>query len=242
MIKLPAEKTEGAYQLNNIRLLLYGMPKIGKSTFCSKFDDALFLATEKGLKGLNVYQTEITNWDEFKETVTLLNKPQDRFKTIIIDTVDNLFKFCLNEVCRKNKIEHPSDAKWGKGWDLLQREFERQIIQLSLTDYGIIFISHTKEMEIVGKYAKYTKIGPSLHNQARKILIPFVDSIGYCTMDTKKESLNGQENLKERRVIKFEPSEYYEAGDRTGLLPGQIQLNYHVFKNCFKKSKIKNSM
>lgn len=236
MIKLPSEKVKGAYELNNIRLLLYGIPKIGKSTFCSKFNDALFLATEKGLKGLDVYQTEITNWNEFKEVVVLLNEPQDRFKTIIIDTIDNLFKFCLNDVCQKNKIEHPSDAKWGKGWDLLQREFEKQIIQLSLTDYGIIFISHTKEMEIVGKYAKYTKISPSLHNQARKILLPFVDSIGYCTMDIKKD---GQENLKERRVIKFEPSEYYEAGDRTGMLPGQIPLNYHVFKNCFK-TKIKN--
>lgn len=227
-MKLPDEPTLEGYTLENIRMLLYGIPKIGKTTFASKFKKALFLATEKGYVGLKIFVVDIKSWQNFLDAVeTILENSDDRsFRIIIIDTVTNLFKCCQEYVCKKNKIEHVSDKKWGKGWDLLQQEFERPIMQLSMSNYGIIFICHAKEVEISTRKGTYSKVAPDLPNQCRKIINPLVDIIGYADMDD-----GGEED---KRVIHFAPSKYITAGDRTGLLPAKMDLNYVKFKRCFK--------
>lgn len=233
LVRLPKDKTHEGYSLSNIRALWYGAPKIGKSTFCSKFDNALFLATEKGLKGLDVYKVDIVCWEDFVSAINLLDVKEHNFRTINIDTVDNLMKFCLDYVCTKHRIDHPSDLKWSKGWNLLRNEFEKYILKLSMSNYGINFVSHEKEYEVSTRHSKYTKIGPSIPNQARRVVLPFVDIIGRCYMEERVNKLTDQ--IVERRFICFKPSMYVEAGDRTGLLEDIIPLRYEEFKKYFKE-------
>lgn len=232
MIKLPTKKVKGAYSLELIRMLIYGPWKIGKSTLCSMFNNAIFLGTEKGLEGLEVYKLYIHNWEEYLEAVDKLLNTSHDFQTIITDTIDNAVKFCTLYSCNKYKVDHPSDMKWGKGWELFQREFETPMLKLSVSDFGVIFTSHEKESEITKKGGiKINKVGPSFPNQARKIIGPFVDIIGHCYVD--EEEKDGQ--TKERRMIEFEPTPYVEAGDRTGLMPASMPLRYAHFKKCFKE-------
>lgn len=232
-MELPDKKVYEGYDLSKIRMLLYGLPKIGKSTFASKFNKTLFLATEKGLKGLDVFQINISNWLDFVQAVELLLGKKHDFHTVAIDTVDNLFKYCLDYVCTKHHIDHPSDSKWGKGWDLLQHEFEKWILKLSMSDMGLIFISHARESEVMNKHSKWTKIGPSIPNQARKVILPFVDIIGYCCVVEEQKG----KDFVERRSIVFKPSDLIEAGDRTGFMPERINLRYESFKKYFEKTE-----
>lgn len=228
MIKLPKEREIEGYHLDNLRMLIYGWPGIGKSTFASGFDNCIFVCTEKAHKHLKIYKTEIHNWKEFLEVVEKLLGESHKYRVVIIDTIDNLFKFCTIHVCQKYKIDHPSDSKWGKGWDLLQKEFEKPILDLSMSDFGIVFISQAKEVEIKKRHSAFTKVTSTLSNQARKIILPFVDVIGFCTAEDEGKS--GQE----RRVMTFEPSEYVEAKDRTGFLPKKIPLRFWAFKKYFE--------
>ena len=46
---LPKTKSKPKHTLSDLTALVYGPSKIGKSTWCSKADDALFLATEPGI-------------------------------------------------------------------------------------------------------------------------------------------------------------------------------------------------
>lgn len=61
---LPTEKKQPKQKLEDYSILLYGQPKIGKSTFCSQMDMPLFLATEPGLEALSV-------WGEFESIIHL---------------------------------------------------------------------------------------------------------------------------------------------------------------------------
>ena len=47
------------------------------------------------------------------------------YKTIILDTVDNVYRMCSDYICTKFKIEHESDLGYGKGWALINNEFQR---------------------------------------------------------------------------------------------------------------------
>jgi len=65
-----------------------------------------------------------------------------------------------------------------------------------------------------------------------------VDIIGYCGFE---EYNDGHDNWKERRVMVFKPSEYLDAGDRTGFLLNSIKLpknnSFKYFKKAFENNK-----
>lgn len=238
MIKLPTNTTAGKPLLSKIRFLLFGPPKIGKTTQVSGFPRTLFLTTEKGYEALKIFKTDIICWEDFIDAVKLIVKGKHKFKTIAIDTVDILFGLCEDYICDKLKIDHPSDEEWGKGWKAVRKEFEHELQKLFMTDYGIIFISHTKNTELtVRGGGKITKIVSTLPNQARSVLLPKVSVIGY--MDTLPvETKSGK--FVNKRVITFEPTDTIEAGDRTGLLPSELVVfkdqnkTYQKFKHYFK--------
>jgi hypothetical protein len=70
-----------------------------------------------------------------------------------------------------------------------------------------------------------------MSKQAREIINPFVDIIGACSF----ESVKNGDSYMEKRVMKFDPSEYMDAGDRTGLLPSMISLSYKKFAKYFEE-------
>ena len=80
---LPTQPTKPS--LKQISMLLYGAPKIGKSTFCSQIPSALFIDTEHGLSSLTVYKVEVNSWMDILETLALISKGNHQFETIVIE-------------------------------------------------------------------------------------------------------------------------------------------------------------
>ncbi len=113
---LPTAKTQPKPDLADLTVLVYGQTKIGKSTFCSQSDGALFLATEPGLNALDVYQVPIQSWDDLLSACAEITEGKHPFRTIILDTIDNAYKFCTDYIVKKYKIEHESDLGYGQGY------------------------------------------------------------------------------------------------------------------------------
>jgi hypothetical protein len=228
---LPIEKTKPKATLSDLITLVYGRAKIGKSTFCSKAPDALFLACEPGLNSLEVFQVPITTWEDMLQTCAELAAGNHTFKTIIIDTVDILYKHCSDYICKTQKITHPTDSPYGKGFALVNNEFQRVLNKLAFLPYGLILISHTEEKEIEKPTGKYTRVVPSIPEKARRIVTAMADLIVYCDIEPITDA-NGKTTWE--RVIRTKPCAYYEAGDRTGKLPDTLPLDYDAFVSVFE--------
>jgi hypothetical protein len=222
-MKLPTEKTHPKTDLRDLNMLVYGPPKIGKSTFCSHAEGALFLATEAGLNHLDVFQSPISSWEQMLEALAEVARGEHAFRTIVIDTVDNAYRFCEEYVCRKLGIEHPSDAAYGKGFGSVNSEFTRVLTKLGSLPYGLILVSHAREREVTTRTGTIMRIGPTLPEGARKIVTGFADCILYFDVDAVPTP-EGKTAYK--RVIRTKPTTHYEAGDRTGRLPETLPLNY----------------
>jgi len=233
---LPKTKTKPKTSISDLTALLYGPSKIGKSTWCSQAENALFLATEPGLNSLEVFETPITCWDDLLNACAEIADGKHDFKTIIVDTVDNAYRMCSDYVCKKFKIEHESDLGYGKGYALINNEFQRVLNKLAFLPYGLVLISHSHELEIETRTGKHTKIVPTLPEKARKLVTGLVDLILYCDL----EQIPG-ENGKPvyQRVIRTKPSPNYEAGDRTGRLPEMLPLDFPSFLKSFNAAKTK---
>lgn len=229
-ISLPTEASKPVTELGKQTILLYGSPKLGKSSFASKAPGSLFLECEPGLNHLEVYKVPTYSWEAFLEACKLVAKGDHNFKTIVIDTVDNAFKMCSDYVCAKHGIEYEGDMGHGKGWALVKNEWHRVLTRLASLPYGLILISHAVDKTIETRTGEYTKTQPSLPDRARNVVLGLVDIILYGDSTAKKDAAG---NVTIERVVRTKPHPTYEAGDRTGRLPELLPLDYEQFVKAF---------
>lgn len=128
-----------------IKMCLYGVPGVGKSVFASKAPKPFFITSDGNYAWLEDFgadpeaHIQINSWAEAKKAFA---QNYDDYDTIVVDLVEDLFKWCENEYCLKNRIDHVSDVGYGKGYDITRNEFFIELSKLINMDKHIIFISH----------------------------------------------------------------------------------------------------
>jgi len=222
---LPEKKTEPLDEIEKYLLFLYGVPKIGKTTFCSMMNDPLFIATEQGLNALSVYAVFPRSWDDVLETGAELEET-DAYRTIVLDTVDNAYQMAMDYTCKKYSIKHPQDLEYGKGWSLVNKEFQRVVNKLAQSRRGLVLVSHSQDSTIKTRTAEITKSVPTISGGARKFILGLADIILFAEMVETKDGM--------KRTLHAAPSENWEAGDRTGRLPAEMPLDWPAVKAAFE--------
>lgn len=215
---LPTEKTKPKLDLWQHPILLNGPPKIGKSCLLAEIEGNLFFNTGGGLDALEIFQIPITTWTEFLLAGTEFLKGEHEFKVCTIDTIDRLHKLAITHIIQQQNIKHPQDLDFGKGYDMIKDEMMRPLMKLALSKYGLIFVSHTKEIEIKTRIAEITKTIPTLQDHVWQLIDAITGIIMLYTTETTTEG--------EKRLLKVRPNESWIAGDRTGKLArhGDIEL------------------
>lgn len=165
--------------------LIYGPPKVGKSTFGARMPKPLLLAFERGYNAIpGVIAQDITSWGEMKQVMRELKKPevQENFKSIVVDTIDIAADFAQKYVCNQLGIENIGDGGWTtNGWAKYKKEFEDIFRTLAQLGYAIVFISHDKEKTIKPQNGtEYQQIGSSMQSSALSIIENMADIIGYA--------------------------------------------------------------
>ncbi len=231
MIQLPTKKERKKFDLENISILLYGPPKIGKTTFASQFPNAIFIATEPGHKYVEVSKIDADKWQTILDATEALKKQKHDFKTIVIDTVDNAFALCRKYVFEKNKITHEQDFGFGKGHDLVQTEWRNWVLEIGAFGLGVVYISHVIEKKDE-KTGMTKSITPSLKAAACTEIASQVDCIMFCK--TKREG------GKTGRVIYTQPQGNMVAGDRTGVFTNHptFDLSYEAMESIMSPYSI----
>ncbi len=230
-ITLPKTPTPMKNDLSDLTVLTYGGKKLGKSTFCSQLPGAIFAATEPGLGHLEVHQVPIQNWQDFLDFCNALVNEKHNFKTVVIDTINNLYGFACRAVCEKYKVEYVGDFKAvGKGHVLANNMFYETLLKLAGLPYGLWMIAHSVEHEVETRTEKYRKSVPQLPDKASGQILGMADMILYAALHEDKQE-NGKTTF--RHVLYTKPSKYFEAGDKSGVLPSIIDLDYHTFKTAY---------
>ena len=227
---LPKIKSAIIKDLSRLKILTYGTPKVGKSSFWAQSEYTIFVATEPGHNFLQIFKVDIKTWAEFKDFAKTMTTTKHEYKTIVIDTVDNLYKMCEQAVLEQHKVLHASDLPFGKGFSLVKDEFAKVITYLGNSGFGMAFISHAKEKELKTKTSSWTIMTTSLPNQAEGFICGMCDFIFYCYINEKGE-----------RLMKTRAEKYVNAGSRGLDLPSPMPLDYSALVNEFNKNKPKET-
>ena len=134
---------------------------------------------EPGGKGLRIFKEDMKDWKMFCEYIGLLEKT-DRFKTIVIDTSDICYDRCMDFVCIREGVDHPSEGSYGSVWNAVETEYKKQISRILQTGRGVVFISHAGDKEFESLSGKhYSKIVPTMSKQATKFIVGLADILAY---------------------------------------------------------------
>ena len=219
---------------------IYADSYVGKSTFVDSFDDVLFINTDGNTDNTTSPVVSVRDhvtrkgrieetqygWEDFKNTVTDLGVEENTFQAVAIDLVEDLYELCRTYVFNKNNIEHESDSGFGKGWDLVKKEFVDTMKRLKALKYQLIFISKENRKEIKERSgASYTTFSPNLQEKQSNILSGIVD----LTIHAEKDG--------EKRYINLITDEHTFGGGRFDFKVKTCELNRKSFEQALKDAQ-----
>lgn len=114
-----------------VKVCVYGVEGIGKTTFASQFPEPLFFDLDKGSAQLNVSRvTDITSWPLLLSGIKEIYDNPSICKTLVIDTADAAERMCIDYICGKFNKKGIEDFGYGAGYTYLTEEFARFLVQL----------------------------------------------------------------------------------------------------------------
>lgn len=231
-------------QQKALKVVMYGVEGVGKSTFAANFPDPVFIDTEGSTAALDVARTpEPTSWAELINQVKELKESKE-FKTIVIDTMDWAEALCLKHICDKHDADGIESIGYGKGYVYAAEEFAKLLnVLTSCTEEGInvVALAHAtikkfEQPDEMGAYDIYTlklskQDAPLLKEWADMLLFARYDT--YTVRDATTKKFKAQSN---KRVIQTEHGAAWDAKNRYGLA-AQLPLDFAEIAHLFPTAK-----
>jgi hypothetical protein len=213
---------------------LYSGPGIGKTDFGKSFPAPLFFDFEESTHNEEVNRIDgILSYDEFYcglQEILEEDVGSDNidFKSIIIDTCDELERLIHNKIAEDAEKESIENIGWQKGYDLAVNYWSKivSILRRIRDKHGThtLFISHAAKITFKNfeKEASYQKYAMGIHPKASNYLFGQVEMVLFAKKEVSiKKDRDGNVFAKDsdRRVLCTSLSALYDAKNRVGLPP-----------------------
>lgn len=171
------------------RLLVYGTPGIGKSTFGSQAPSPVFVPTEDGLDEIDCAKFPLAaTLDEVLAAITELRTQPHDFETVVLDSLDWLERLIWDRVCAEFSVKNivKADGGYARGYMHALTYWREVIDQHPPADAGglpwhgmvVVLIAHAK----VEKFENpdpppYDHYLPKLHKHASALVSEWCDAV-----------------------------------------------------------------
>jgi DNA polymerase III delta prime subunit len=224
MITLPTTP-QPALRINPKRLLLYGPPKVGKTTALTGLKNCLIVDCEEGSENVEALRVSVHNFAELEDCAKSIRAASHKYDYIALDTITAIEEWCEVEGTRmykasgigKNFTESTVlNLPNGAGYEWLRRAFHKVLFMFDGLAPHIILVGHLREKFISGKEQKTDSLVATkdldLTGKIKAIAASKSDAIGYMFRDYKKDG---------RLSISFETQEAVNCGCRCPHLRGK---------------------
>jgi len=215
--------------------IVYGLPKIGKTTLACAQPRALLLDLERGAIGIKVDRIEL---DAHELVSPDVGAEISKYDTIVFDSlsaIDQYFSACVvreyNAANQKAPITDPSRIPYGGAKPALAAKYVAFVTWLKkIADGGknIVLIAHqairTANDPLTGK--DFDTCEPLLCKAGSEILLADVDIIAYMRQE-RSIDVDGVSTTSTNVLVHVEPESGIIAGHR---LPCENKQNRNSFK------------
>lgn len=217
-IELPTEPV--TVDNNNPReLLIYGAPKIGKTTVCAGLEDNFIIDIEDGSEYVEALKKKALNPSKLKKIISAVKKEGQPYKYTTLDTITELEQWAEKIATRKHKSNNPAfsgdikELAYGLGYSKIRTEFMNILDAFRKTAEHNIFLAHVKDKVINDQEGSEVQSKDiNLTGKLKDIVSSSVDAIGF--MRINPENTN-------QRLLSFQTSDQVTCGNRCSHLEGE---------------------
>jgi hypothetical protein len=185
--KVPAETQDPKY------LILFGLPKVGKTTILSTLDNNLILDFEDGTTYVDALKIKIDNLSTLKETIKAIKDAGKPYKYITIDTITaveemakpiaiNLYRRSPMYSDRYADVSDVTRLPNGSGYSFLRQAVESIVDLIAGAADNIIICGHVKDVSLNEGLDGSVK-DLDLTGKLKRILSARSDAIGFVHRD-----------------------------------------------------------
>lgn len=182
----------------NHRVLLYGAPYSGKTTFASQWPKPFAITFDNNAQyilkdgkpmfpagGDNSYY--VKDLEDYMAALATAEK--GGFETLIIDPLDLMGNMVRDKVLDDEGITDEAEGQFGRPWRLIKKLFEKLLTRASQFDGNIIFVSWENEKDINDRLGRpVTHYEPSFNRK----LITHVTGLTSEVIRAKQVVANGK--------------------------------------------------
>lgn len=219
------------------KIWIFGEPFTGKTTLATKAPDHYVLSTDGNAQyatdSYKLITDEVTAtgrittrklaWEVFKDEIERL-ETGGKYKTIVVDLVEDTYEMARLFMYKKLNITHESDDSF-RAWDKVRTEYLSTMRRLLNLPYDIILISHEDTSKDITKKSgeNITAIKPNLQDKISNKLAGMTALVGRAVCD------NGEYTLQ------IKPDEMTFGGGRLGVNNVTIPLEWTEVSKLFNK-------
>lgn len=228
-------------KIEPMKVLIYGVEGIGKTTFASKFPDPIFIDTEGSTGFINARKLpNPTSWTMLLDELEDI-KSEPRGKTLIIDTLDWAERLAKKYLMDKNKWAAIDSTNYGSRYVALSDEIGKLLNKLTeIKDVGInvVLTAHaeTKKHELPDEMGQYDKYTLKLEKRDAGLAKEWADMIlffNYKTTIISDSKSNSKKATGGQRVMYTTHKPAWDAKNRLGL-PDELPIDFEVIRELFE--------
>ena len=228
-------------KIEPMKVLIYGVEGIGKTTFASKFPDPIFIDTEGSTGFINARKLpNPTSWTMLLDELEDI-KSEPRGKTLIIDTLDWAERLAKKYLMDKNKWAAIDSTNYGSRYVALSDEIGKLLNKLTeIKDVGInvVLTAHaeTKKHELPDEMGQYDKYTLKLEKRDAGLAKEWADMIlffNYKTTIISDSKSNSKKATGGQRVMYTTHKPAWDAKNRLGL-PDELPIDFEAIRELFE--------
>lgn len=185
--KIPAETQDPKY------LILFGLPKVGKTTTLASLDNNLILDFENGSSYVNALKVKITSLKELTEVCKAIKDAGKPYKFITIDTITAVeemakplaIKLYQNSPLFSDKyadVKDPAQLPNGSGYSFWRESIQKIVDMVAACAPNLIICGHVKDSALTENASNNLKT-LDLTGKVSRILSAKSDAIGFVHRD-----------------------------------------------------------
>ena len=238
------------------KIVVYGPEGIGKTTFASKFPDAVFIDTEGGSYGFDVARMpDPSSWVALGQEITSVRDGDTPCRTLVIDTADWAEHLCEAHILASRQISSIEDLGYGKGYTYVREEFGKLLNRLSEVtekDITVVLCAHAimRKFEQPDELGTYDRWEMKLSKQVAPLVKEWADEIIFANYKTYTVLANDAKKAKDikkkatgaRRCMYLTHHPCWDAKNRWGLsddLDDPFEFDYDIIRPFIERNAAK---